>query len=285
MSLAEQRPSPYGAAGVAPESAFRSTSARLRSTAASVVGAVLPPLLLAAIGLGAWEAWVGWRDVPGWLVPAPSAVLDRLLGDAGLFVDHGLVTLMEAALGLLVGSAGALALAVVMAHSRFFERGLYPIAIGLKVTPVVVWAPLFALWFGFGTTPKVFIAALIAFFPMLVNAVIGLRSVDPGTHDFFRSVHAGPTEVLWHLRVPSALPYLFAGLRVAALLCVIGAVVAEWSGADRGIGHVIAVANGNLDTATVFASIVTLTLIGATLNAVISFLEGRALWWHESRRG
>lgn len=283
MKLVVRRPASYSSdldAPEAPERTARSAGGSLRGFAQ----AALPPAILAGLGLAIWEAWVRARDVPVWLVPPPSSVLDRLFSEAGMFAEEGWVTLTEAMLGLVVGTSVALALAVLMAHSRFLERGLYPLAILLKVTPVVVWAPLFALWFGFGTEPKVFIAALIAFFPMLVNAVSGLRSVDPGAHDFFRSIHASRLEVLWHLRVPSALPYLFAGLRISALLCVIGAVVAEWAGADRGVGHVIAVANSNLDTATVFAGIITLTLIGASINAVISFAEGRALWWHESRR-
>ena len=243
---------------------------------------VLPPVVIAGLMLLAWDAWVRFRDVPVWLVPPPGDVLSRLLERWQFFLEQGYVTLGEALIGLLIGTLGALLLAVAMAHSRFLERGLYPLAIMLKVTPVVVWAPLFVLWFGFGTTPKVFIAALIAFFPMLVNAVTGLRAIPPDAHAVFRSIHASTLEVLWRLRIPFALPYLLAGLRVSVLLCVIGAVVAEWSGADRGIGHVIAVANSNLDTATVFAGIATLTLIGAILNSAILLLERRILSWHDA---
>lgn len=277
MSLAERTATP----ATARPTAIRGQAIR---AVRSLIAAVLPPAIVAAVALGAWEAWVRWRETPEWLVPAPSAVLDRLAADPAFFASEGWVTLVEALLGLAAGTAGALALALVMSRWRPLERGLYPMAITLKVTPVVVWAPLFALWFGFGTTPKVFIAALIAFFPMLVSAVTGLRAVDPDALAFFRSVHAGPAETLWRLRLPSALPYLFAGLRVAVLLCIIGAVVAEWFGADDGIGHVIAVANNNLDTPTVFAGIITLTVIGATLNALVSIAERRLLAWHDSQR-
>lgn len=279
MSLAERSPArPTATRGVRRLGGW--ATARGRDAAA----AVAPAAIVASLAAVAWEAWVRWRDTPEWLVPAPSAVLDRFADDPALFAREGWVTLTEALLGLAVGSAGALLLALLMAHWRPLERGLYPLAITLKVTPVVVWAPLFALWFGFGTTPKVFIAALIAFFPMLVNTVMGLRAVDPDAHAFFRSVNAGPFETLWKLRVPSAMPFLFAGLRVAVLLCIIGAVVAEWFGADEGVGHVIAVAHNNLDTPTVFAGIITLTVIGATLNALVSTIERRVLFWHESQR-
>ncbi len=265
---------PARALALSPAAAYR--------TARRIAASLLPPVILAGLMLLLWDGWVRLRDVPVWLVPPPGLVLERLLDRWQFFLEHGYVTLGEALLGLLIGTFGALLLAVTMAHSRFLERGLYPLAIMLKVTPVVVWAPLFVLWFGFGTMPKVFIAALIAFFPMLVNMVTGLRAVPPDAHAVFRSIHASTAEVLWRLRVPFALPYLFAALRVSALLCVIGAVVAEWSGADRGIGHVIAVANSNLDTATVFAGIITLTFMGAILNAAVLLLERRILAWHDA---
>ncbi|HWO93807.1 MAG TPA: ABC transporter permease [Dehalococcoidia bacterium] len=249
-----------------------------------LVSVALPPVLLAAAAVALWELWVRWTGTAEWLVPAPTSVGERLIEDPRFFAREGLVTLTEALLGLGVGSAAALALAIVMTHSRFLERGLYPLAIGLKVTPVVVWAPLFALWFGFGTTPKVFVAALITFFPMLVNTVVGLRDVDPDAHAFLRSTGASRVEVLWFLRLPYALPYVFAGLRISALLAVIGAVVAEWSGADDGIGHAIAVANNNLDTPTVFAGIITLAVIGAILNAILALAERLVIDWHATQR-
>ena len=139
----------------------------------------------------------------------------------------------------MLGAAVAFTGATLMAHSRFLERTLLPIAILVKVTPIVAVAPLFVIWFGFGSLPKIFIASLITFFPVLVNAMVGLRAVNPGALDFFRSLHASRTETYLKLRLPSSLPYLFAAFRISIPLSVIGAVVGEWFSGDRGLGSVI----------------------------------------------
>lgn len=243
---------------------------------------LLPPLLTALVVGTLWEMWVRWQDVPAYLVPAPSAVAARLARDPGFFLGASWVTTYEAVGGLLLGSAVALLAAVVMAHSRLLEQSLYPLAILVKVTPIVTVAPLFVIWFGFGIAPKICIAALIAFFPMLVNAITGFRSVHPGALAFLQSLDANRIEVFLKLRLPSSLPYLLAALKVSTTLCVIGAVVAEWIGADKGLGRTIAVAYTNLDMATIFSAIVCLAVIGVALMLLISVVERRILFWHES---
>ena len=246
---------------------------------------MVPPAVALTVVCVIWEVWTKASNTPVYIVPAPSVVLARLFGDLEYFIGHGLITLAEAAGGFLLGTAIALAGATLMAHSRLIERSLYPLAILVKVTPIVAVAPLFVIWFGFGSIPKVLIAALITFFPVLVNGVTGFRSVDPGALDFLRSIHASRRQVFTILRVPSATPYLFAAFRVAIPLSVIGAVVGEWFSADRGLGSVILVAHSNLDMPTLFSAILVLSALGIALTILTSVLERRALFWHEVELG
>jgi len=242
----------------------------------------LPSLIGFAAVLAAWEAWVRLRDIKVYLVPAPSRVADRLAADPELFLREGLRTLEGALLGFAVGAAVAIGLATIMAQSRFLERAIFPLAILIKVTPIVAIAPLLTIWFGFGLMPKVFIAALIVFFPIMVNALIGFRSVNPNSLALLESLAASRAEVFLKLRVPSSLPYLFAAFRVSIPLSVIGAVVAEWFSGDRGLGSVIFVANNNLDMPTAFAGVFTLAVLGVALFLITTYVERRLLFWHES---
>ncbi len=245
----------------------------------------LPPAIALAAACGCWEAWTRLARVPEYIAPPPSAVFARLFGDLGFFALHGAITLGEALGGLALGGAVALVAAALMANSRWIERSLYPLAILVKVTPVVAVAPLFVIWFGFGPMPKILIASLITFFPVLVNGVTGFRAVEPGALDFARALRASRRQIFFLLRAPSALPYLFAAARVAAPLSVIGAVVGEWFGAERGLGSVIIVANSMLDMPTLFAAIAALSVLGVALSAIVAALERRALFWHSGELG
>jgi NitT/TauT family transport system permease protein len=245
---------------------------------------VLPPLAAMLALLAFWEFYVKWRDISIIVVPPPSAVVERFFERPWFFWEQGLYTLQGATLGLLAGSAVAIALAVLMAHSKLAERTVLPLAIVVKVTPLVAVAPVLVIMFGFGTTPKIIVAALLCFFPTLVNAMVGFRDVNPGALAFMRSLHASRWQVFWKLRVPSAMPYLFAALKVTYPLALIGAVVAEWFTTDRGLGLVIYTANAGLNTPTVFAAIGVLAITGVTINIILSLLERRLLFWHESVR-
>ena len=245
--------------------------------------AALPLIALLLLGV-AWEAAVRLSGVADYLVPTPSAVGSRLFDDLGYFLFHGIITLVEALGGFAMGSTVAVLAAGVMAHSRLFERTVYPIALLIKVTPIVAIAPLFVIWFGFGSFPKMMIAALITFFPVMVNTFVGLRSVNPTTLDFFRLLDAGDAQVLFKLRAPSALPYVFAAFRIAVPLSVIGAVVGEWFTGDRGLGSVIIVAHHNIDMPTLFSAIVVLACIGLGLTGITALVERRVLFWHDSQQ-
>ena len=245
---------------------------------------LVPPaaaLLMAAV---AWEAWVRAAGVAEYIVPAPSAVLADLFDDIGYFAYHGAVTLGESLGGFGLGAAVAITGAVVMSQSRVLERSLLPLAVLVKVTPIVAVAPLFVIWFGFGSFPKILVASLITFFPVLVNTLAGLRSASPEALDLFRSLSASRAEVLWKLRAFSSLPYVFAAFRIAVPLSVIGAVVGEWFTGDRGLGSVIIVAHNDLDMPRLFASVVVLAVIGISLTALTWYGERRVLFWHESER-
>jgi NitT/TauT family transport system permease protein len=239
-------------------------------------------LLLAAIIL-TWEIGVAIAGWPSYLLPRPSMVAQRLAADPGFFLAQGSITLAEALVGLALGAGGAFAIGAAMAHWRPLERALLPLAIVVKVTPIVTIAPLLVLWFGFGPAPKVIIAAVLTFFPMLIATVTGLRSIDPTAYDMLRTLGASTRQIFFVLRLPSALPMILAAAKVCATLAIIGTVVAEWVGADRGLGRAILLANTNLDTPTVFGGVVTLGLMGILLVAALTLTERRLLFWHESQ--
>ena len=245
----------------------------------------LLPAIVFAVIIGTWEAWVRIAEVKRYLLPAPTEIARALAAEPMRYIDAAATSLGAALGGLLIATVGAFALGVVMAHSRALERALYPPALLLKVMPIVAVYPLFLIWFGFGIWPRVLIAALITFFPVLVNTVIGLRSVDPQAHDFMRALHASRSQVFWRLRLPSSLPYLFAALRISVPLSLIGAVVAEFLSGASGMGQLILVANGDFDTPALFGAVIVLATMGVSLTVAISYLERRVLDWHESYRG
>ena len=250
----------------------------------SLIVSLLPVFVFAAI-LGGWEAWVRIAAVKRYLLPPPSAVAMALVEEPMRYIDAAVTSLSAALGGLLLATIGAFALGVVMAHSRALERALYPPALLLKVMPIVAVYPLFLIWFGFGIWPRVLIAALITFFPVLVNTVIGLRSIDPAAHDFLRALHASRSQIFWRLRLPSSLPYLFAALRICVPLSLIGAVVAEFLSGASGMGQLILVANGDFDTPALFGAVIVLAGLGVSLTVGVSYVEGRVLDWHDSYRG
>ena len=244
---------------------------------------LLPPLVAVLLGAIAWELYVEVRGTSKFILPRPTAVAVALFTDLGFFAREGLRTFWVSAGGLAIGTLAALLLATAMAHSYTLERALLPIAIMVKVTPIVAVAPLFVIWFGFGWEPKVAIAALLTYFPVLINAIVGFRDVDPRALDFLHSVAASPGEIYTRLRLPSALPYLFAALKIAATLSLIGAVVAEFFAAGQGgLGSVIWLENRDLRLDRLFAAVMVLAVIGVLMTAAISIVERALLSWHRT---
>ena len=260
----------------------RTEPVRRRFWRSDLLATVLPALCGIVIALGAWEAWVELRNIKPYILPTPSSVAERLYAEPQMFAVEGFRTLEGAMLGFFLGALIAIVLATIMAQSRFLERSIFPIAILVKVTPIVAVAPLLTIWFGFGLFPKVFIAALIVFFQIMVNALVGFRSVNPNALALRESLAASRFEVFLRLRLPSSLPYLFAAFRVSIPLSVIGAVVAEWFSGDSGLGRVIYIANNDLDMPKAFGGIFTLAILGVWLFLITSWVERRILFWHES---
>lgn len=217
-------------------------------------------------------------------IPTVPAIGSELARNPGFFWRNTLVTLQEVGVGVGVSFVVAFALAVVMCHVRVVERIVMPLAVVLNVTPVVSIAPGLVIVFGFSLVPRYVVTAIIVFFPFLVNALVGLRSVDPSALELMRTLHASRSEVLWRLRLPSSLPFLFAAARVCMPLSVVGAVVAEFSasGQSRGLGSVIEIASQLTDLPTIYAAIVVLAVVGLVLTLVVTLLERRLLSWHSS---
>ena len=269
-----------------------------RSALRRFAGDALPPLVALAIALVLWEAVVDLLRIPVYLLPAPSAIVGtlwRLLSAGfvpptyvgapaeGILYDTW-VTLLEAVVGLLIGTLVGLAFAIIMTNSRFAEQALYPIIISIRSTPTIAVAPVFIIWFGFTLMPKAIVAALATFYPVLVNCITGMRAVEPTTLEFFQSVHASKREIFRFLRVPNTLPYFFAALRLNVSLALIGAIVGELVGARDGVGHMMTEAAITLRTADVFSGVVILTTLGVILTAIVSVIQSRVLYWHETER-
>ncbi len=243
---------------------------------------VLPPVILLFAIAALWEIVVIVQNISPIILPKPSAIFVELVEDLGYYFENGVITFYEAVVGFLVGAVVAIVLAAVLARSRVLERSVFPLVILVKATPIIVIAPLLIIWMGYGTGPKIVMAALLCFFPILVNTIIGLRSVNLTSLEFLQSVSASEWEIFQRLRVPHALPYVLSGFKTSVSLAVIGAVVAEWAGAGEGLGRVVFIAAANLDQVSVFAAVFVLAAMGIFLTAIVTFLEKRLLYWHES---
>ncbi|MCS7220134.1 MAG: ABC transporter permease [Anaerolineae bacterium] len=244
------------------------------------VEVLLAPVILALI-LGMWELLVRVGGYPSFILPSPGRVWDKFLVVVmdGTLWRHTRITLLEIAGGLSLGLTAALVIGYGLAKSPLLERLLSPYIIASQSVPVVTIAPLVVIWFGFGALSKVLICALTVFFPMLVNTVIGIRSVEPDLLALMRSLRATRWQTFRLLEVPAALPVLFGGLKVAVTLAVIGAVVGEFVGADRGLGFLLNLARGILDTPLLFVALFTLILIALSLYLTVSWLELWLLRW------
>ena len=232
-----------------------------------------------AVLLGAWELLVRTGGVDALLLPAPTQVLQALWEDRGLLGEDLAVTAYEVALGLTVAIAIGSALGFGMHVFAPVRRALRPLVIGSQAVPVPVIAPLFILVLGFGLAPKVLMVALVCFFPLAINLYDGLRDVDPDARKLLRSFGASRWQTLRLLEAPAALPAAFTGVKVAAAVAVIGAVFAEWAGSDRGLGHTLLLANGQLETARAFAATLLLFVLAIALYGLCSQLERRVVNW------
>jgi putative hydroxymethylpyrimidine transport system permease protein len=245
----------------------------------------LPPVLVLAFLLGAWELAARWdviADALGiepFLVPAPSDVGDSLWSDRELLLENAWVTIQEVLAGFAIAAVAGFGFALLLHLSDTLRRALYPLLVASQTVPVIAIAPILGVWLGFGIGPKLAIIALVCFFPITVNALDGLRSVDPELPRMMRTLDATRGQILRRVEIPSALPFLLSGAKIAAVVSVIGAVFGEWSGADEGLGHLILVAQGQVQTARVFAAVVVLSVLALVLFGALALIERRIAWW------
>ena len=242
------------------------------------------PLLILVTLVGAWELWVQVGEVPKWQLPAPSAIGQELVDSRALLWDNALVTIKEVALGFLAALAAGVALAALIAYSRILERSIYPIVIASQTIPIIAIAPLLLIWVGYGTTPKVIVVALISFYPIAVNTVDGLKSIDPDMVSMMRTLGASRWQVFTKLQVPTSMPFMFSGIKVGISVSVIAAVIGEWVGASAGLGYLITYSQPLFLTARVFAAIVVLSALGMSLFLLASLVERLMLPWYHTEK-
>ena len=238
-----------------------------------------PAVIFIVMILLLWEGAVKLLHVPEYLLPGPGAIASTLWRDLPSLIPHVQTTLLESLGGFLLGSLGGGALAVLFVYAPIVEAGVYPYAIALKSVPVVAIAPLLIVWFGNGLGPKIIVAAIISFFPVVVNTTRGMRAVSEEAIDLFSSLSASHTQVLLKLRMPAAVPYVFAALRISATLAVVGAVVGEFAGADRGLGFLIVVASHRLETVDMFVGILLVSALSLGLFYLMAALERLIAPW------
>jgi len=237
--------------------------------------------LLFVILVGLWEAVIRIGEVPIYVVPPPSAIARSLVRglSSGLYIQHGFVTLSQAMMGFASAAIAGMVIGSFIAQSRFVERTLYPYLIAIQTTPKVAIAPLFIIWFGFGMTSKVIMAGIVAFLPILVNVIAGLQSADPQRIELMRSLRASRWQIFRMVKLPSAMPMIFAGLHIGVIFSILGAIVGEFVGSRAGLGNLILQMNFNLDTAGVFAALACLSAMGITLHLVMHWLQSKLVFW------
>jgi NitT/TauT family transport system permease protein len=246
---------------------------------------VLAPVLFVVI-IVLWEWAVPYFEVPNWVLPTPSAILRALwsglhagIFDRGGYWLHTGVTVAQVLIGFFIGSTVGLLLGTIISQFRILEATLRVYLIAIQSLPKIALAPIIVLWFGFGLTSKIVIICLLTFFPLLINSMAGFKAVDTERLELMRALGANPWQIFWKVRLPSALPYIFAGLDMAAVFAVVGAIVGEFVGAQRGLGTLILSMNAQMDIAGTFSVFIILSLVGVLLHQSLRVIERRLLFW------
>jgi len=244
----------------------------------TVPDAVLALGLMAAVTI-AWELAIRLFHVPTFVLPAPSAVIRSLIVNRAQLANATVSTSLEIVLGFVLAAATGIGVALVIVRFERFGRALYPLIVLFQNVPKVALAPIFILWFGFDLTPKIVLIVVIAFFPVAIDMLAGLQSVDPSFVALMQSVGASRSKILLRVRIPHSLPYLMAGLKVAITFSVIGAIVGEFAGANQGLGYVIEFASTQLDTPLIFAALVAVSVLGLAFYYVVELAERLLVPW------
>jgi putative hydroxymethylpyrimidine transport system permease protein len=245
----------------------------------------LPPVAIVLVLLGLWQLAANLDviadalHIEPFLVPSPSEIAQSLWTDRTLLADNGWVTLQEVIAGFALSVVAGVGFAVVLHLSPTLRRAFYPLLVASQTVPIVVIAPILVVWLGFGIGPKLVIIALICFFPITVNTLDGLRSVDPDLVKMMRTLDASRWQTFRRVEGPTALPYFFSGAKIAVAVAVIGAVFGEWAGSSSGLGHLIQQASAQLQTARTFAAVVVLSALAIVLFGLLAVIERRVAWW------
>ena len=246
---------------------------------------VLRLVFIAAL-IGLWELLVTHFEVPAYLVPPPSKIGYALYRgiESSIYTTHLWVTIKETLFGFALACAMGFSLGAIIALSRTLEYYVYPMVVMFQAMPKVALIPLIVVWFGLGITSKVVSAALVAFFPLMVNTIVGLRSAEEDKVNLMKSLAASKAQIFWMLQLPNAMPYIFAGLEIAMIFALIGAIVAEFVGAQAGLGMLIQSMNFTMDVAGQFSVLLLLSMIGLALNWIVTGVRKRVLFWDASQK-
>lgn len=244
----------------------------------------LRPILFLALIVVGWDLAIRIFKIPAYQIPAPAEVIGALVKDWSMLLQEAWPTTYATVLGFLLSAVFGIVAAMLIAGSKTVESYVYPLLVFSQSIPKIAIAPLLVVWLGFDIWPKIISAFLLGFFPVVVSAVQGFKSVDPELIDLARAMNAGRLQLFWTIRIPHALPAIFAGLKVSVTLAVVGAVVGEFVGSNSGIGYVMQRSIGTFDLPTMFAALLLLALIGVVLFWIVDVIERWTIPWHTSQR-
>jgi NitT/TauT family transport system permease protein len=270
--MAEPRPAVSRAASAKP------AKRRARTSFLERYGSLAFALLILLI----WQLAVPLLGLSEFVLPTPWAIATRMVKDAALLSTHAWYTTLEVVAGFLAGVVTGIPLALAIFYSRVFERAVYPMLVALQTVPKISLAPLLVLYLGYGWGPKIGLAFLISFFPIVISTVVGLQSLDKGLVNMVRSMGSSEWQTFFKVRLPAAMPSIFGGLKVAISLAVIGAIIGEYIAAERGLGYLQLQANQQFDTTLNFATVISISLLGVLLYYALAFLESRISYRRES---
>jgi NitT/TauT family transport system permease protein len=248
------------------------------------VARILYPAIVFALMIAVWQ-WGADRSLfPAYVLPAPSEVANRTIATWSVMAGHAVVTTLEILLGFALAMLLGVVFAWLIAYSRLFEQAFYPWLVFIQVLPKVALGPLLVVWIGVGFLPKVLVSFLLAFFPIMIDTLVGLKSVPRDYVFLLRSMGAGPLKRFWRFQLPYALPHIFASLKVGITFAAVGAIVGEFIGADKGLGYVLIVATGTMDTTLLFVALVWISVLSLVLYALVGFFERIFVSWHATAR-
>lgn len=251
---------------------------KIRAHAADLIW----PLGISVAMLAGWEAIVRGLGVRSIILPAPSEIFETMIDRRDLLLANLWPSLYLTVLGFALSVAGGVLVAVLITYSSFLRRSFYPIIVVSQVVPKISIAPLFIVWFGTGTTSCLLLAFLIAFFPMTINSALGFQSIEEDIHLMARTFMGSPWQIFWKIRMPNALPHIFGGMKISITLAIIGVIVSEFVASQQGIGYLIKLSGGLLDTPLMMASIAVLSIAGLILYGLIVAVERRSVYWQSS---